>query len=393
MPDEPNKNMDALLRSYAKKRREAPELPVHPATRAMLQGEVHRKFPPRQTSGNGWRAYLPQIAFGSALCLVIGLTIAVLKLPPQENLPAKQEVALNEEPQPEAVPVSGVVAELDEKKEEELLLFRDRQLSLEPPKEAAPEQRSAGLDDSSAGKRADAADLRLLNETATQTIAQRRDEDAQERFAFKDITAPAPALAPAQNIATETAAAAPSSLGATVEQLGKAKARPEVLARARELTNLGAALRTHFVQTNLPTSVVLRSFQVEQLGEQLRVVDSDGSVYAGGIQLTQSVGQDARVILTKTVEERDLSANSAVYNFEASGSNRTLARPVVIRGQYFERTNLLAPGSVDLLLSAPNTPARPQAKRTTSPQARRAIVGRALIGETNEVPVRALSVE
>jgi hypothetical protein len=39
MPDEPNKKMDEMLRSYAEERRKAPETPLHQATRNMLQGE------------------------------------------------------------------------------------------------------------------------------------------------------------------------------------------------------------------------------------------------------------------------------------------------------------------------------------------------------------------
>src|SRR5712664_2452194 len=47
MPDEPNRKMDELLKSYAKKRREDAGAPLelHPATRRLLQSEVARLGP------------------------------------------------------------------------------------------------------------------------------------------------------------------------------------------------------------------------------------------------------------------------------------------------------------------------------------------------------------
>src|SRR5688500_421162 len=88
MPDEPNKKMDELLRAYAQQRRKTPELPLHPATRQMLQGEVTRVYG-KEAGGRSWwmrlRAFWPQIAFGAALSAV--LVVAVLSL----QQPSRQE--------------------------------------------------------------------------------------------------------------------------------------------------------------------------------------------------------------------------------------------------------------------------------------------------------------
>jgi hypothetical protein len=61
---EPNKEIDELLRAYAKKRREQQPPELHPASRKMLQDTVRQSFGTApQTSGTGrvlfWEGFSP----------------------------------------------------------------------------------------------------------------------------------------------------------------------------------------------------------------------------------------------------------------------------------------------------------------------------------------------
>src|SRR6202453_2986800 len=74
---EPNSKMDALLRAYAKKRREQaePVAQMHPATRKLLQDEVRRTFAiasaPTRQSWRVWRWPLLAMWGGMAVLLVM----------------------------------------------------------------------------------------------------------------------------------------------------------------------------------------------------------------------------------------------------------------------------------------------------------------------------------
>src|SRR6188508_2367227 len=86
MPDDPNKKMDELLKAYAQERRKAPEPNLHPATRKMLQGEVSRVLGsanPQRSWFYRFRSFWPQIAFGTSLCLILGIAVFSLRQPPR----------------------------------------------------------------------------------------------------------------------------------------------------------------------------------------------------------------------------------------------------------------------------------------------------------------------
>src|ERR1700691_5975972 len=94
--NEPNNNMDELLRAYAKKRREQaePALELHPATRKLLQDEVKRTFgatpaPTRRRSS--WLVRWPigalwPLAWAGGM-VAIGLLISVFYRTPTRNPP------------------------------------------------------------------------------------------------------------------------------------------------------------------------------------------------------------------------------------------------------------------------------------------------------------------
>src|SRR6266446_2590010 len=79
MPDEPNRKMDELLKSYAKKRRADAGAPLelHPATRRLLQSEVARLRPERAPASNRWihslTRFWPIIGFSVSVLVALGL--------------------------------------------------------------------------------------------------------------------------------------------------------------------------------------------------------------------------------------------------------------------------------------------------------------------------------
>ena len=126
-----------------------------------------------------------------------------------------------------------------------------------------------------------------------------------------------------------------------------------------------------------PPVPVLVSFQVEQFGTNMRVMDRDGSIYLGVLKPTNLVSTLA------LKDEKAQIDNSLAYYFRVQGTNRTLNSDGVLTGNYFEQTNL-APTFFDTLATASGQPARQQG------QARYLIIGNATVG-SNEVPVRAIS--
>jgi len=103
---------------------------------------------------------------------------------------------------------------------------------------------------------------------------------------------------------------------------------------------------------------ILVSFRLEQAGRQLRVIDSDGSVYAGPIQASNGlspaaaaadqtrlgVTQRAAPTLARTAGARDSIANGQPpvhYFFQVVGTNRSSNQQVIFSGTLNGDTNLL----------------------------------------------------
>lgn len=399
MAEEPNQKMDEMLRAYAKKRGEAPLAPLHAATRRMLQEEARRVHGPGpEPKRAGWALWWPRLAFASSLCVVAALSVAVLRVQRgtdeagnahqaeargqlADKTVAEQAASLRQEPgkdaereddsgaRPAADEPALLLAETKPKLKEEQAprLLEQRELSLAPT--ALPRERDEAKALAPAGQAATvlAAPLPVLPDAAQEGEAARA---IAKTARFDSASADAVALAPAQ-----------------------AAARPESLARAAEMTNLGAALRTRFVQTNQTALPVMRAFQMEQLGEALRFVDLDGSVYTGQIQrangpvnILPAAGQrpaTVRATAASAAGSASGGTNGAVFSFTANGVNRTLGAPVLVQGQYYRSTNAGAAGGAE---GAPTV-------RKRSGEGLDALLGRTVVGGSNEAPLRAISVE
>lgn len=336
MPDDPNKNMDKMLRTYAKRLSEVPLPPLHPATRKMLMNEARRIH--GQTAANRvwWRANFPRIAFASAFCVVVLLSVAVLRTPKEEKLASA-------EAQPRAVQLPRLKESLERN----------------PAARTTPDPVVQSL---------------IETERATplrqeQLSRESRAPNPEERQAHENSLKLADASVPAVT-SIAAAAEAPRPTPPPPSPFYARGVRSETVAIGSDLTNLGAAMRTPFVQTNLSNVPLLRSFQLEQLGDDVSLVDADGSVFVGEMVTNLS---PATLVMDRVRE-----APTALF-INATGTSRTLGESVVFQGRYYSRTN--------------PTPGQPATLRRAPQQGRHAIIGRAMIGGTNEVPVRAISVE
>jgi len=106
---------------------------------------------------------------------------------------------------------------------------------------------------------------------------------------------------------------------------------------------------------------VLASFQVQQAGRDLRIVDGDGSVYIGYLQIAETARRQGsakaeapaaaqayrapeRVLEERAAASRDADQQPMqTYFFRVTGTNRSLSKIVVFTGNLLAATNLTLP--------------------------------------------------
>jgi len=151
---------------------------------------------------------------------------------------------------------------------------------------------------------------------------------------------------------------------------------------------------------------VLSSFEVEQTAQQLRIVDADGSIYTGSIQLAEARPRlrsaEAQHIAVGDSSQGKLGPTSAVafdaagelgqiYSFRVTGTNRTLNQSVVFTGSLTAMTNAAAIGQVTSNLGATGGRSQlPSAPATLLPLVNSRISGKAIIGRSTEVEINAV---
>lgn len=162
-----------------------------------------------------------------------------------------------------------------------------------------------------------------------------------------------------------------------------------------------------------PVPNVLQSFLVEQTGQQIRLVDADGSVYDGAIEPPPA--EETKVALARRAPAPDLkkdieakrvqsaaavsagemAASQNVF-FRVAGTNRTLNQQVVFHGNFLADTNqanVMVRGATLHLNQAP-TPSSQQTEwlQSQSQRANALIRGQATIGASNRIEIDAAPV-
>lgn len=355
MPLEPNQNMDELLKTYAKERRDQAGAPLelHPVTRQFLHAQVeslHAKAPAHsQRRGFGW--LWPRLAF-AGLVVAIGFGLVYWQAGGRHH-ETTTRYADNKRVAPTPKPSTAFKVQAPSGTIEK---SSTSAYGAAVPK--APSAAAAPVASPPGGAR---RELKMAVEApksvAPTSVAENRPETAPERLALADTSA-APKLEGAldrlvqekdQKLASTsmrmdsdkvvepptvaTASAAPVVVQPKAMSLNAASVSDVVLPGTNHsATSLSAGvIRFALVDApvryrrNLlspPNPKVLTAFTWENDGRQIRVVDADGSVYTGP---TQAVAKKETV----TGGESDGS-----YAFRLTGTNRTLRQVVVFSGTY-----------------------------------------------------------
>ena len=399
MPPDPEKPIENLLRRYARKRREraGEAWTVHPVTRRLWQEEVARRFPKKRTFGSwvqeffrsGWLK--PVMAVAGAAVIVVGLILSVRPVGRTDKsitgLAPTDSAKLIAKDQP----VSQLAAASGTDGSRQFLVASDNALSPSRDRalrEAPPAALAKGTGTGPAQEKQEAAPApppaSTLAENKKDQEASAPEADSAPPIA-QDVIAPAsstPAAGVARSLAVSPQDAAkvnqsPQSgtqtelnsvasfaraesgvaLGKTASEtatgvmqygLFTASQTPvvspgqqqEALTRGTQFRSvLGAQPQAAKVQR------VLTSFNLEQAGRELRVIDSDGSVYAGPVQPTNTLvgvfSTERHGLQDQTVSKKGFQSGVAVQDSEApamgssfqlTGTNKTLNRRVVFAG-------------------------------------------------------------
>ena len=408
--------IEKLLRRYAKKRRDetSPPPELHPATRQLLQGEVARQFPQaRPARRAGFWALLQARWIYAAACVAVVGVGAVLLLPSLRDEKGASPLAGQEA----EMSLAKATTSSDEKLQDEALkkLPADKmEVAVNTPAPVMAPAASQDVVTLAAAPRAEPAPQLSFDDRATrrfaETPAAERTSNSQPADQFKsarEVRAVAPTQAEADRLSKaqpeQPAPLAASALGEkkpaptgvagalSVPDAGKdfavAESRPasppvarapssavanEVRSRknsvargggleredratvSQTFANLAPAAADEQKQKVAPPVPVLVNFRVEQTGDQLRVIDGDGSTYVG---LAPSVAADA---ITTT----DASKGAAAFSQSSrsqTGTNYRQAAEAQAAGRYLYRvegTNrtLKQPVSFSWNFVAPTTP-------------------------------------
>jgi len=388
MSDTPNNEMEKQLRDYARERRAAAGTPqLHPATRRMLQAEVRQQFgKPEQAAGSGrWRIIWPRFAMGSAVLASLVAMFVVVNRTEHPQTDAKFKLAKSEGTENALMPAASM------------------ELASEPVggrKEADAEIASTGLLEplaDAAIARSDAAKGAAFAGVATTSDVSSMDVSTapNEMVSARGAPTPAPAmpsakasLAGVNEMKVSIASPPPSRV---MTKTAKVSAVPPGSIAPGGTVNsvLNNSTTQRFFNTAVETAssptrahIVLGEFVVEQMGNSLKIVDRDGSVYRGNIQVATNVtsafantdsfagqalqttpasaavpvspsGSHDRAIVTNVLNQQVPVSSPSVQNiqsygvepvnyaFEVEGTNRSLRQRVVFNGNWFQNVTPL----------------------------------------------------
>ena len=179
-------------------------------------------------------------------------------------------------------------------------------------------------------------------------------------------------------------------------------------AQAVSQASVPAGANGQFRNTAKPAvpNQILAAFQVEQSGNQLRVIDNDGSTYTGGIEMAaDEKDSSAATAQTGTALPKSEGAlvadniaaapassarNAQNFSFRVAGTNRTLNQQVVFTGNFLEITNLLVAAQAGLNLDQARKARAVQAQQSLPLLQNSVINGRAQIGAGRQIEINAV---
>jgi hypothetical protein len=401
MSPDPEKPIEGLLRRYARKRRERAGEPwtVHPLTRRLWQEEVARRFPKKRTFGSrlleflrpGWLKPVLAVAGAAAVIVVafilIGPNGRTDKSTTDVVSSKSAKLLVRDQPTSQLATASGT------DHSNHFFTVADNSPSQSPSRDGAIQetlQSPSPVENRSAQEKQEAVPaappaLALAEDKKDRPVSAPVAQDSvaasapaavagvSSSLALSAKNEPKPSQSPGAagqttpgNVESFARAESDLALGKTtpakavVLQYGLFTASQTPLVappQEREALTRGVQIRSALAARpeSGNTQRVLTSFNVEQAGRELRVIDSDGSVYAGPMQLTNTLagtlnqdgrGLDAQAVSKKALERRfatqESEAPPAGSSFQVTGTNRTLNRRVVFQGVLTTNQALLA---------------------------------------------------
>ncbi|MDP7012265.1 MAG: hypothetical protein QF685_12905 [Verrucomicrobiota bacterium] len=334
MSEEQDNQMEQWLEEYAQRRRNELDGPIemHEATRTMLQGEVSRVYPksvetqPQPRESSAWMVW----AIGGATVGVAAIVITLKSSLPQGN--PSMEMVKADGAKPAAAVESGQAGELAKASVDSVPKFKET------------------------GK-TQTATIRNIEEgnSRARRITPTGNKDNPGALSIVEVN---PGGAPTET----TQAATSNSIKSKKAHAGGFAPGPiNTPKRDRAFYNNIHDLRQDFTQSNLQVAnrknvlpeAVLVDFQVERTGNQVRVIDQDGSVYTGNVineeryssvtgdkaipskQLSAATAKrgianapEAPIAVVQTQRNRAVSRGQ--FYFRVQGLNRTLGKAVVL---------------------------------------------------------------
>ena len=407
---EPERPIEKLLRAFAKKRREQAGEPIelHPVARQQLQKEIARRA--AGTSGTGWfsnffHGLRPRLAF--ALCfsalVVAGLiflpnlrerklsTLASANSPQKETAPAKKtEPAMTPPPVAPVAPAANQRERVDQDKQP--AIAGNTTMKSTPP--AAANRQSVATADETTKQAAVVQSVAAQTPAPTSVAAASPAPSKQETRAFKSDRAANVAsfggasVADARALSKDTLSPAPGSVALFENSKTQVVAAAPAASQVFNRLDIPASGR-RAVDGLIASAAVLTSFRVEQTGNALRVVDTDGSVYTGAVQVAQpastvrAASPKNAPVVARVITAAPPSPAAQNYYFRVAGTNRNLNQNVIFSGNLIPLTN--AP----ILTGAVGT-RRALELPVESLLSNSRISGKAVIGDQKEIEVNAI---
>jgi hypothetical protein len=144
---------------------------------------------------------------------------------------------------------------------------------------------------------------------------------------------------------------------------------------------------------------VLASFQVEQSGSSLQLIDADGSVYSGFLRPeaaqkgTLTRFADSTTNQDKAAGEEGPDPLGSSFVFEVAGTNRSLNQKVVVTGNLFATQGTATAGNPEERF---RVGVRRLERSATQPAAGfaplvpRRVSGTAVLGQQQKIPIEAI---
>ena len=395
---EPERRIEKWLRAFAKKRREQAGGPMelHPAARQRLQREIARRAEENNRAGF-FSTFLSSLRLRVAFAVCfIALAVGAWFLIPGLNHQEPASLSMNKPEIPElrdeaatkTTPPSVAPPLADKNKK--LAELKPRPVPTAPQPAAAPPVVTAAREaappneftkqtdrpqTAPAGKEVAvttaAASTPVAPPPATNTLYAFKNETAADSVAAAgalnkdaDGSLRTVAIPPASNFGVNTSTFADNQKAVRSDVTLQGSAVPSsntalydaektVLATttptaSQAFNRLEATARRRIAGAAGTPAPVLVSFRVEQTGNDLKIVDADGSVYTGSVQIArqETRSTDSLYVAPKNEPATAQAGNRAAqapaqqnYFFRVAGTNRNLNQNIVFSGNFVPLTN------------------------------------------------------